>query len=162
MSPLECKRRCDIFQTLLQKYTQQRLASGYSTPPKVLTGAETILCVSFDTSMGLESLEETILAIATDSSQAVFDHVGTPVPKGTTQVLEAAKRLKRDHKLILVDHIMGDLHKSDLSVDNVIEALQFLSSIGELLYFGSLHGDEVLSRYVILSRKWLVSAISCM
>uniref|UniRef100_A0A7S1Y8E3 Serine protease n=1 Tax=Grammatophora oceanica TaxID=210454 RepID=A0A7S1Y8E3_9STRA len=45
-------------------------------------------------------------------------------------------------------------------VHDVQSILHFLSNIGELLYFGK-STDEVLSRYIILSRKWLVSALSC-
>jgi hypothetical protein len=161
MSPQEAKRRCDMMQLLLMDYTQQKM-KGDLVPPKVLMGAETIICVSSDTNMGMDCLEETILAIATDSSHSVFDHVGTPVPTGTMHVLETIKRMKQDHKLVLVDHLMAELDDLSLTVDDVMAALHFLSSIGELLYFGGIDiDDDVLSRYVILSRKWMVSALSC-
>ena len=161
MSPEEAKRRCDIMQTLLTEYTDKKLP-GDLVPPKVLSGAETVLCVSLNTNMGMDLLEETILAIATDASHSVFDHVGTPVPPNTVHVLETIRRLKSDHKLVLVDHLMAELQLYDnvgFSVENVIEALNFLASIGEVLYYGAT--DDVLSQYVILSRKWLVSALSC-
>jgi hypothetical protein len=155
MSPLEAKRRCDTMQVLLMDYTQ-RLLPDDLVPPKVLMGAETMICVSLDTNMGMDLLQETILAIATDSSHSVFDHVGTPVPPGTIHVLETTRRLKQDHKLVLVDHLMAEL-TDVLTVEDVMDALHFLSSVGELLYFGG----DYLSHYVILSRKWLVSALSC-
>jgi hypothetical protein len=160
MSPEEAKRRCDTMQTLMMEHTDRM-----ENAPKVLSGAETVLCVSLDTNMGMDLLQETILAIATDASHSVFDHVGTAVPLGTTMVLETARRLKLDHKLVLVDHLLAELSllKGEtgmvLSVEEVMEALHFLSSIGEVLYFGGV--DDVLSHYVILSRKWLVSALSC-
>ena len=160
MSPQEAKRRCDTMSLLLMDYTQHKIKDDL-VPPKVLMGAETIICVSLDTNMGMDALEETILAIATDSAHSVFDHVGTPVPIGTMHVLETAKRMKQDHKLVLVDHLMAELNSLSLTVDDVMEALHFLSSIGELLYFGGIDVDDVLSRYVILSRKWMVSALSC-
>ena len=156
MTPEEAKRRCDTMQSMMMDYTQQ-LPSGLS-PPKVLAGAETMICVSLETNMGMDLLEETILAIANDVNHSVFDHVGTPTPRGAIHVLETARRLKHDHKLVLVDHFLGEL--SDMfTFEEVMEALHFLSSIGELLYFGG--EDDILSRYVILSRKWLVSALSC-
>ena len=159
MSPKEAKRRCDVMQALLMEHTEKKLAGG-TVPPKVLSGAETVICLSLDTNMGMDLLEETILAIATDKSHSVFDHVGTPVPKGTTDVLETVRRLKQDHKLVLVDHLMAELSDSvALSVEDVLGALHFLASIGEVLYFGGT--DDVLSQYVILSKKWLVSALSC-
>ena len=156
MSPEECKRRCDIMQTLLMEHTNRKLAGDLPTP-KVLSGVDTVICVNLETNMGMEQLEETVLAIATDASHSVFDHVGTPVPKGTVAILETIRRLKQNHKLVLVDHIMGENDK--LGVEEVMEALHFLAGIGEVLYFGGM--DEVLSQYVILSRKWLVSALSC-
>jgi len=156
MSPQEAKRRCDLMAQLLVDYTQH-FESGM--PPKVLMGTETLICVSLDTNMGIAMLRETILDIATDPSHSVFDHVGTPVPKGTVHVMEAAQRMKELHKLVLVDHLMAELH-TILSVDEVITSLHFLASIGELFYFGA-DDEDILSRYVILSRKWLVSALSC-
>ena len=156
MTPEEAKRRCDTMQTMMMDYTQQ--LPGGLAPPKVLAGAETMICVSLETDMGMDLLEETILAIANDVNHSVFDHVGTPVPRGAVHVLEAARRLKHDHKLVLLDQFLFEL-SSVLTVEEVMESLHFLSCIGELLYFGG--SDEVLSRYVILSRKWLVSALSC-
>lgn len=69
------------------------------------------------------------------------------------------QRLRQDHKLILIDYLVGEVN-SLFSMAEVIEALHFLSSTGECLYFGT-DDDEVLSRFIILSRKWLVSAVSC-
>jgi S1-C subfamily serine protease len=160
MSPDEAKRRCDIMQTLIMEHTERKFPSGL-VPPKVLLGAETVICVSLDTQMGMDYLEEMILDIATDASHSVFDHVGTPVPPGTVQVLETVRRLKENsNKLVLVDHLMAELPMGvDLSVEAVMSSLHFLASIGEVLYFGGT--DEMLDHYVILSRKWLVSALSC-
>lgn len=170
MSPHEAKRRCEVMQTLLMEHTEKKLEGRY-IPPKVLLGAETILCVSLDTNMGMDLLEETILAIATDANHSVFDHVGTPVPPGTVQVLETSRRLKEaDHKLVSLDLFMSELPSEIiLSVGEVMTALGFLSCIGELFYFGGgmdataavFDVNSVQSQYIILSRKWLVSALSC-
>jgi hypothetical protein len=162
MSPEDAKRRCDVMQMMMMQHTKRMEKKKF---PKVLLGAETVFCVSLETNMGMDLLQETILAIATDASHSVFDHVGTPVPLGTTMVLDTCRRLKQDHKLILVDHLLTELSllKREmgmvLSVEEVMVALDFLSSIGECLYFGGT--DDILSHYVILSRKWLVSALSC-
>ncbi|KAL3923185.1 MAG: hypothetical protein SGILL_001795 [Bacillariaceae sp.] len=160
MSPEEAKRRCDFMQTLIMEHTERKFPEGL-VPPKVLSGAETVICVSLDTNMGLDYLEEMILDIATDASHSVFDHVGTPVPPGTVHVLETVRRLKENsNKLVLVDHLMAELPMGvDLPVEAVMASLHFLASIGEVLYFGG--SDEMLNHYVILSRKWMVSALSC-
>lgn len=156
MSDEEANRRCSMMQNLLEAHIER--FAGDVTAPKLLTGTENILCVNYE-GVGLEQLRETILAIALDSSRSVFDHIGTTVPRGTAMVLDVVHRLKQDHKLILTDHLLGEVG-SALDVQQVMDALHFLSSIGEVLYFGT-EADEVLSRYVILSRKWLVSALSC-
>ena len=157
MAEDEAKRRCDMMQSLLEQHVH-RFADD-TCAPKLITGADSMLCVDYAKGLGIEKVQKTILAIATDSSRSVFDHVGTPVPRGTLEVLEMIRRLKQDHKLILLDHFLGELG-SILSVEEIVEALHFLTCIGEILYFGTA-GDEVLSRYIILSRKWLVSALSC-
>jgi hypothetical protein len=160
LSPEEAKRRCDDMQALIMDHTERKFPEGL-VPPKVLSGGETVICVSLSTNMGLDYLEELILDIATDASHSVFDHVGTAVPHGTVEVLETVRRLKdNSNKLVLVDHLMAELPSGiNLSADAVMQSLHFLASIGEVLYYGGV--DEMLNHYVILSRKWLVSALSC-
>mmetsp|Transcript_16011 Transcript_16011/g.18002 ORF Transcript_16011/g.18002 Transcript_16011/m.18002 type:complete len:1714 (-) Transcript_16011:385-5526(-) len=159
MSPDEAKRRCHVMQTLIMEHTERKFPANI-VPPKVLCGPETVICVSLETNMGLDYLERMVLEIA-DPSHNVFDHVGRPVPPGTVEVMECCRRLKANsHKLILVDHLMAELPANvELSVEVVMHALQFLSSIGQLLYFGG--SDSMLRHYVILNRRWLVSALSC-
>jgi hypothetical protein len=176
MSPHETKRRCDIMQRLLMDHTEKKVGGLHDlVPPKVLSGADTIHCVSLETQMGMDLLEETILAIATDISHSVFDHVGTHannVPHGTLQVLETARKLKEaDQKLVSLELLMSELPSEViLSVVDVMTVVEFLSCVGELIYFGGgfdasgagvCDGNHVLSQYIILSSKWLVSALSC-
>lgn len=153
MAAQEVKRRCEMLQNALLEHSER------FEGPKILSGADSLLCVDTETGEGMDRLQETILAIASDASKSVFDHVGSPVPQGTVQVLEVVRRFKEDHKLILLDHLLAALGDS-MKLEEVLEALQFLSNVGEILYFGTAD-DEVLSRYIILSRKWLVSALSC-
>jgi hypothetical protein len=157
MSPDEAKRRCHVMQKLIMEH--ERKFPANVVPPKVLCGPETVICVSLDTNMGLDYLERMILEIA-DPSHNVFDHVGRPVPQGTVEIMECCGRLKANsHKLILVDHLMVELPATaKLSVEVVMQALQFLASIGKLFYFGG--SNSMLRHYVILNRNWLVSALS--
>ena len=158
MPRTEAQRRCDRLYELLEA----RMAwyeNSDRAPNVVLDDSKNILCVNYSRGDGIEQLQETMIAIATDTSSSVFTHVGTPVPPGVVEVQDLLNRLKEDHKLIWIDHIIGELGSS-VSVEDVINALHFLSSIGEILYFGT-EDDDVLSQFVVLSRKWLVSAISC-
>jgi len=158
MSDSEVQRRCSMMQSLLQMHVGRRFA-GNPMAPKLLTGAENVLCVSYTEGYGVEQLRDTIVDIATDPSRSVFQHVGTPIPEGTGLVMDIIRRLKQDHKLILIDYLVGEIGPA-LNMEQVMEALHFLSSTGEVLYFGT-DEEDVLSRFVILSRKWLVSALSC-
>ena len=150
MDEWEIQRRCSMMQAMLMNHLQ-------SKEPKLIFGNESILRV--DLTQGVEALQETIIAIATDERERVFEHVRSPVPPGTVDVLHVVHRLKQDHKVILLDHLLAEMNAIH-SIEEVTTALQFLASIGELLYFGT-EKDDVLSRYIILSRKWLVSALSC-
>ncbi|CAB9505263.1 NADH dehydrogenase (ubiquinone) complex I, assembly factor 6 [Seminavis robusta] len=156
MSTSEAKRRCDMMQNLLELHIDKY--QNDPTMPKLLIGMDNVMCVSLANNGGIHELQETLIAIAAD--EAVFDHVGTPVPGSVARVLDTVRRLKQDHKLVRVDHLMSELGKHIPSYEEITHALHFLSSIGELLYFGNDH-DELLSRYIILSRKWFVSALSC-
>jgi hypothetical protein len=162
MSAFEVKRRCDMMRIVLEDHFHRNYELD-TLAPKLLTGAESsILCVNnFGDAHGIRQLQEMVGAIANDQSNSVFDHVGTSVPFGTVLVREAIQRFKEEHKLILLDHLLGDLQGTQhLDISEVIIALQFLASIGEILYFGN-DASDVLSRYIILSRKWLISALSC-
>jgi hypothetical protein len=162
MKESEIDRRCTTLQNLLEEHVHRYYESGNninSLTPKLLTGAEGIMYVHYDESAkGIAELQETVMAIANDATRSVFDHVGTPVPDGTVLVLSSIKKFKNDHKLILLDHLVGDIG-DEIDLKKMIDALHFLSNIGEILYFG-VDGDSVLSHFVVLSRKWLVSAIS--
>jgi S1-C subfamily serine protease len=86
--------------------------------------------------------------------------VRSPVPDGTAEVAELVRRLKGlDYKVMLLDFFIGELG-DNLSVAEIIEALRFLSNVGEILYFGT-ENDDILCRYVILSRNWMTSALLC-
>lgn len=160
MNEVEVQRRCDMMQNLLEKHVD-RFIAGDKLAPKLLTGAENIISVQRATGEGIVQLQDTIQAIACDAR--VFDHVACGkalLPPESVQVLAVIRRLKQDHKLILLDHLLAELGPARSDLQRVVEALHFLSSTGEILYFGTAN-DEVLSRYIILSRKWLVSALSC-
>ena len=150
MEEFEVQRRCSMMQVMLMNHLQDK-------EPKLLFGSESILRIDLD--HGIEELQATIVAIATDQTERVFDHVGAHVSPATVEILDIVRRMKQDHKVILLDHLLAEMNVI-CSVEEVMASLHFLASIGELLYFGT-EKDDTLSRYIILSRKWLVSAVSC-
>jgi hypothetical protein len=61
---------------------------------------------------GVEALQETIIAIATDERERVFSPVKAPVPIATVEVLHVVCRLKHDHKLILLGYLLAEMNAS--------------------------------------------------
>ena len=153
MTEAEVQHRCSVLQAILMRHP----AFIGDNAPKLILGKDSILKVNLDTGVGLQELQVTVQAIG---QERVFSHVGSEVKSSTMVVLETIRRLKQDRKVILVDHLLSEITGPEMKIEVVTEALHFLSSIGEILYFGN-STDEILSRYVILSRKWLVSALSC-
>lgn len=153
LSQTEIERRCSMLQSLLMEHPAFK---GVGAPHLIFGDHDSIVRVVLDTGEGVPELQEMIHAIG---KEKVFPHIGTSVDPIIVEVNQTIRRLKKDHKVILLDHLMSEI-KSRLEVEQVQDALDFLSSIGEILYYGN-STDEILSRFVILSRKWLVSALSC-
>jgi hypothetical protein len=149
LSPAEIHGRCDRLKTLLLKHAA---FEGAGSPHLIFGNDESIVRVALDTGEGIPELQEMIHAIG---KEKVFPHIGTPVDPIIVEVNQTIRRLKQDRKVILLDHLMSEM-KSRMDVEQVQDALYFLSNIGEILYYGN-STDEILSRFIILSRKWLVS-----
>lgn len=160
----EVERRRNMLQLLLKEHYESKydIQNDLNAPKLLVAGKEdTILSVeNFGDHDGIRQLQEWIMVVANDPSRPVFDQVGSSVPMGTVCVREAVLRLKEEHKFIMIDHLVGAIGEDTLPIESIIECLHFLSSIGEILYFGGPDDDE-LSRFVVLSLRWLTSALSC-
>jgi hypothetical protein len=152
MPSYEIARRRNMLQSLLLEHYESKYdIRNDVNAPKLLAGKEdTILSVeNFGDYGGIRQLQEWIMVAANDPS--LFDQVGSPVPVGTVCVREAIMRFKQDHKIIMIDQVVGAIGES-LPLTAIIECLRFLASIGEILYFGgSGSADD----------EWLTSALSC-
>mmetsp|Transcript_28669 Transcript_28669/g.66736 ORF Transcript_28669/g.66736 Transcript_28669/m.66736 type:complete len:1457 (-) Transcript_28669:690-5060(-) len=158
MEEIEVARRCSKMFEMLENHMKwyQGNDANSKMPNIILDDSRNLLSVNYSKNFGIRQIQDTIVAIA--QSGSVFPHVGSAVPPGTVQVLEYSKRVRQDHKMVRLDHILGEL-SNQLTVEEIVTALKFLSDVGEVLYFGD--GGETLSNFVILSRQWLVSALSC-
>ena len=149
----EEERRLHILKAEILKY-EEKLPSNIVRPEIVWGLDSNIVCVSLHDNI-LGDLEKNILEIA----DASLSH-RTPVPPGTVEIMNVCRDLKKRHKMILVDRLIAELpSKPEFSEEGVLKVLKFLATIGEVLYFGD--SDLVLKDHVILSRKWLVGALSC-
>lgn len=163
MSDEEIDARCEVLQETMEEHVN--LYEGNSRPTIVLDPEDKrgIICVNSRDNSGIRELQQMMLLVARDDSGHVFDHIGTEVPDGAEIVLNSVRKFKTDYKLVPFDCIFDDVKgavQGSLDVEMVKTALKFLATIGEVMYYGDAE-DDVLSRYVILSRKWLVSALSC-
>jgi len=151
MDEFEAQRRCSMMQALLIQHVQ-----GNTKSPK-LVGDDVVLQIRVNSDG--DELEEAVLS-AIHQEQTLFSHVGSPVPRAVVEVLNTARRLKKEegHRVVLVEQIAVEV---GLPLEEVTKALRFLSNVGELLYFGGGSKSKLLSQYVVLSHKWLVSALSC-
>lgn len=153
MDSTEVHRRCRMLQLNLMNHP---VFDGPGAARLIFGNNDSILRVDLESGEGVPELQEMIHDIGKED---VFPHISSTVNKTVVEINQIIRRLKRDHKVILLEHLMGEM-ESITKVEDVQDALHFLSSIGEVMYYGN-STDEILSSYVILSRKWLVSALSC-
>ena len=158
MEEEQVERRCAKMFEMLENHVKWK-EGNESMPNIVLDCSRNVLSVNYSQNFGIKQIQKTMVAIATDSSRSLFEHVGTPVPDGAVEIMEYTRSMKRQHRLIRLDHVLGAVGDS-VPVEQAVRALHFLASVGEVLYFGTEH-DDVLSSFIILSRQWLVSALSC-
>eukprot|EP00533_Pseudo-nitzschia_delicatissima_P004989 CAMPEP_0116085854 /NCGR_PEP_ID=MMETSP0327-20121206/4542_1 /TAXON_ID=44447 /ORGANISM="Pseudo-nitzschia delicatissima, Strain B596" /LENGTH=1697 /DNA_ID=CAMNT_0003576863 /DNA_START=38 /DNA_END=5131 /DNA_ORIENTATION=- len=153
MSTEEEARRLHIMKTEILKH-REKLPSNV-VRPEFFWGLNTdVVCVSLHDNI-LGDLEKHILEIANASP-----HLRETVPPGTVEIMHLCRDLKSKKKMILVDHLVAKLpNRPQFSAEAVSRVLKFLATIGEVLYFGD--SDFVLKDHVILCRKWLVGALSC-
>jgi len=151
----DIRNRCTILQDMMMRHP----AFEGDGAPNLVLGKNCILRVNMETGEGFPELQDVLHSIGNEN---VFRHLGTHTPPHVVTVLEAVRQLK-SHKVLLLDHLMSEMNMTmnvAMPVEQVKDALYYLSNIGEVLYYGN-STDEILSKYVILSRKWLVSALSC-
>ena len=166
MGKTEVKRRCDMMIKVLAEYTcmGRHIAADKATPILLTDGGSAYRVSQHGDCTGVNKLRKTMVAAADGRLGSVFNHLGSAVPIGTMAVLEAIRRFRHDQqKIIEVSKLNKELA---LSKENVRLALCFLSSIGEITYFGTPadtrdDGDALLSNFIVLCNCWLAEAVCC-
>jgi hypothetical protein len=149
----EIERRFDVLRHQLVNHP----AFGRPGSPLLIFGNDnSIVRISLDTGEGIPELQDMIHAIG---KEQVFPHLDSIVDRALVEVYQVIRRLKKDHKVIMLDHLLSEMDSKFL-VEKVQDMLSFLSDIGEIMYFGNSK-DHILSKFIILCRKWLISALSC-
>jgi GTPase SAR1 family protein len=152
-------RRIQGIRERLKEYVEQNRANdeaalrlrkllGTYTRPKLIfgdDGNDSVVRVSGTEYTGFAELTERITNIATGRDKANFrypvfrGHVGARIPRMRMEVLEAVRRMRDRFKVVEWGFFINELRKSGLtSVEDISDALHFLTNIGELSYFGGV------------------------
>ncbi|KAG7343390.1 Miro domain containing protein [Nitzschia inconspicua] len=152
-------RRIQGIKDRLKEYVEQNRANdeaalrlrkllGSYTRPKLIfgdDGDDSVVRVSGTEYTGFAELTERINNIATGRDKANFrypifrGHVGARIPRMRMEVLEAVRRMRDRFKVVEWGFFINELQKSGLSsVEDISDALHFLTNIGELSYFGGV------------------------
>ena len=129
----------------------QQLLCPY-TRPKLIFGEDeknSVVRVSGTKFTGFDRLTEKIVQIATGRERAGWKypifrgHVGAQIPRMRLQVREAVREMRDRFKVVEWGYFVGTLRERGLdSVEDISDALHFLTNIGELSYFGNVFPDK--------------------
>ena len=153
MEESEVKYWCDMLQTQLRCHPIFR---GELAMKLILASDGNISTVNLITREGLYDLQGTITRLGVLAPLKLQDsHL-------TIKVLDRIRQLRtKNRKVVSVAHLLSDFNEMETKAEDVTKALQFLSNVGEILYFGTSTTDGLLSQFIILSTKWLVSVLLC-
>ena len=153
MGDKEAKRRCKVLRSKMllhkRRYSQSTFILGEGDDP--------VLRVSGYTYTGLDVLKEKIISAAKDPT--LFGHIGSQIPPIHLKLRNAINSTKESGYRIV------DLSRLRYIVEDdreIFLALNWLSSAGELLYFGSTRDLDQLSQCIILDVHWFVGLAGCM
>ena len=123
----------------------RKLLNPYSRPKLIFgqTEDDAVVRVSGSRYTGFAQLTERIINIATGRERAQMPypifrgHVGARIPRMRIEVREAVRRMRDRFKVVEWGYFISQLEKDGISnVEDISDALHFLTSIGELSYFG--------------------------
>jgi len=157
------ERRIQGIQKRLKEYEDQnraneagamrlrKLMCSYSRP-KLIFGTnddDSVVRVSGKMYTGFATLTERIVHIATGRDKAnmrfpIFrGHVGARIPRMRLQVRDAVRNMRNRFKVVEWGYFINNLKDLGLtSVEDISDALHFLTNIGELSFFGGVMPDS--------------------
>ena len=129
----------------------RKLLCSY-TRPKLIFGsneADSVVRVSGTLYTGFATLTERIINIATGRDKGKWrypifrGHVGARIPRMRLEVRDAVRTMRDRFKVVEWGYFINQLRDRGLtSVEDISDALHFLTNIGELSYFGGVLPDR--------------------
>ena len=117
------------------------------TRPKLIFGGDddSVVRVSGTKYTGFDKLTEKIIGIATGKDLAerpyplFHGHVGARIPRMRLEVRDAVREMRSRFKVVEWGYFLNVLRDRGLtSVEDISDALHFLTNVGELSYFGAV------------------------
>ena len=107
---------------------------------------------------GLQKLKDTLASVVdgTFVSGSCLSQFGAVVPRHG-EVEKTLKKFKEE-RVISLDQLLDELGLAEDG--SVVNYLRVLNNSGSILYFGN-GGDDLLSKYIVLSPDWLVDSMTC-
>lgn len=155
------ERRIEGIKHRLKEYTDKNRANDQAavrlrkllcsyTRPKLIFGEDdSVVRVSGTQYTGFDRLTEKIITIATGKYKGQWrypifhGHVGARIPRMRLEVREAVQTMRDRFKVVEWGYFINQLRDRGLtSVEDISDALHFLTNIGELSYFGSVMSNE--------------------
>jgi len=126
---------------LLCDYTRPKLIFG--------DGDSSVVRVSGTQYTGFHELTTKIINIATGTEKGKWrypifhGHIGARIPRMRVEVREIVRTMRDRFKVVEWGYFINTLRDRGLtSVEDISDALFFLTNIGELSYFGGVMGNE--------------------
>mmetsp|Transcript_10737 Transcript_10737/g.16430 ORF Transcript_10737/g.16430 Transcript_10737/m.16430 type:complete len:1018 (-) Transcript_10737:33-3086(-) len=124
----------------------QKLACSYTRPKFIFGGndRDSYIRVSGTDYTGFDNLTEKIVHVATGKDKAgsrypIFrGHVGARIPRMRLEVRDAVRQMRDKFKVVEWGYFISNLRERGLTnVEDIGDALHFLTNTGELSYFGT-------------------------
>lgn len=152
------ERRLAGIKARLEEYTAENRANDEAahrlrklmcsyTRPKIIFGGEnnSVIRVSGTEYTGFDHLTQRIVRLATGTEKAGYKypifrgHVGARIPRMRLEVRDAVREMRDKFKVVEWGYFINKLRDQGLSnVEDIGDALHFLTNTGELSYFGNV------------------------
>lgn len=109
---------------------------------------------------GIQQLRERIMFASEDAPPHFLEHVRMEPPDGTLELREAIQKMKKIFPIISLEDLLKAATNKEIPEPVAKSILSFLRNTGEIIFYGDW-GDESISEFVILSKKWLARVVSC-
>jgi GTPase SAR1 family protein len=128
----------------------QKLLDSYTRPKLIFwDDDDPVVRVSGSMYTGFDNLTEKIIDIATGRYKGKWQHpifrghIGARIPRMRLEVREAVRTLRNRFKVVEWGYFLDQLKDRGLtSVEDISDALHFLTNVGELSYFGAVYTDK--------------------